>query len=61
MKTRKEMSISLRKWGGTAFMAIAAALTASGGYGDLPFYLETPNDLDGYRNEIALLSARRAD
>ena len=36
MKTRKEMSISLRKWGGTAFMAIAAALTASGGYGDLP-------------------------
>ena len=28
---------------------------------DLPFYLETPNDLDGYRNEIALLSAHRAD
>ena len=26
---------------------------------DLPFYLETPNDLDGYRDEIALLSARR--
>ena len=26
---------------------------------DLPFYLETPNDLDGYRNEIALLSAHR--
>jgi deoxyribonuclease-4 len=27
---------------------------------DLPFYLETPNDLDGYRAEIALLSSRRA-
>ncbi len=27
---------------------------------DLPFYLETPNDLDGYRDEIALLSARRS-
>ena len=26
---------------------------------DLPFYLETPNDLDGYRDEIALLSSRR--
>ena len=26
---------------------------------DLPFYLETPNDLDGYRDEIALLSAQR--
>ena len=26
---------------------------------DLPFYLETPNDLDGYRAEIALLRARR--
>ena len=26
---------------------------------DLPFYLETPNDLDGYRAEIALLTARR--
>ena len=26
---------------------------------DLPFYLETPNDLDGYRAEIALLSAHR--
>ncbi len=24
---------------------------------DLPFYLETPNDLDGYRAEIALLSS----
>lgn len=29
---------------------------------DLPFYLETPNDLDGYRAEIALLKTlRRAD
>ena len=27
---------------------------------DLPFYLETPNDLDGYRDEIALLSSHRA-
>ena len=27
---------------------------------DLPFYLETPNDLDGYRREIALLKALRA-
>ena len=27
---------------------------------DLPFYLETPNDLDGYRAEIALLSSHRA-
>lgn len=27
---------------------------------DLPFYLETPCDLDGYRAEIALLRARRA-
>ena len=26
---------------------------------DLPFYLETPNDLDGYRNEIALLTSHR--
>ena len=26
---------------------------------DLPFYLETPNDLDGYRAEIALLKSRR--
>ena len=26
---------------------------------DLPFYLETPNDLDGYRAEIALLRGRR--
>jgi len=26
---------------------------------DLPFYLETPNDLDGYRREIALLRALR--
>ena len=28
---------------------------------DLPFYLETPNDRDGYRDEIALLSTHRAD
>ena len=27
---------------------------------DLPFYLETPNDLDGYRDEIALLRSLRA-
>ena len=27
---------------------------------DLPFYLETPNDLDGYRAEIALLRGLRA-
>jgi deoxyribonuclease-4 len=27
---------------------------------DLPFYLETPNDLDGYRAEIALLRSLRA-
>ena len=26
---------------------------------DLPFYLETPNDLDGYRDEIALLTSHR--
>ena len=26
---------------------------------DLPFYLETPNDLDGYRREIALLKTLR--
>ena len=26
---------------------------------DLPFYLETPNDLDGYRAEIALLKKQR--
>jgi len=26
---------------------------------DLPFYLETPNDLDGYRAEITLLRGRR--
>ena len=26
---------------------------------DLPFYLETPNDLDGYRREITLLKALR--
>ena len=26
---------------------------------DLPFYLETPNDLDGYRAEIPLLRGRR--
>ena len=28
---------------------------------DLPFYLETPNDLDGYRREIAMLKALRGD
>ena len=28
---------------------------------DLPFYLETPNDLDGYRAEIALLKTLRTD
>ena len=28
---------------------------------DLPFYLETPCDLDGYRAEIALLKSLRAD
>jgi deoxyribonuclease-4 len=27
----------------------------------LPFYLETPNDLDGYASEIALLRSRHAD
>ena len=27
---------------------------------DLPFYLETPNELDGYEAEIALLRSRRA-
>lgn len=27
---------------------------------DLPFYLETPNDLDGYRAEIVLLKSLRA-
>ena len=27
---------------------------------DLPFYLETPNDLDGYRAEITLLRGLRA-
>ena len=25
---------------------------------DLPFYLETPNELDGYAAEIALLKSR---
>ena len=28
---------------------------------DLPFYLETPNDLDGYRAEIAVLKTLRAE
>lgn len=28
---------------------------------DLPFYLETPNDLDGYAREIALLKSRYTD
>ena len=28
---------------------------------DLPFYLETPNDLDGYRAEIALLKTLRKE
>ena len=28
---------------------------------DLPFYLETPNDLDGYRTEIALLKTLRKE
>ncbi len=28
---------------------------------DLPFYLETPNDLDGYRAEIALLKSLREE
>ena len=28
---------------------------------DLPFYLETPNDLDGYRDEISLLKSLRAE
>ena len=27
---------------------------------NLPFYLETPNDLDGYAREIALLRSKRA-
>ena len=27
---------------------------------DLPFYLETPNELDGYAKEIALLKSLRA-
>lgn len=27
----------------------------------LPFYLETPNDLDGYAREIALLKSRYAE
>ena len=27
----------------------------------LPFYLETPNDLDGYAREIALLKSRYQD
>ena len=26
---------------------------------DLPFYLETPNDLEGYAREIAMLKAAR--
>ena len=28
---------------------------------DLPFYLETPNELDGYAREIALLKSMRTD
>ncbi|MGN0480418.1 MAG: deoxyribonuclease IV [Lachnospiraceae bacterium] len=28
---------------------------------DLPFYLETPNELDGYAKEIALLKSKRHD
>ena len=28
---------------------------------ELPFYLETPNDLDGYRAEIALLKTLRTE
>ena len=28
---------------------------------DLPFYLETPNELDGYAAEIALLKSMRND
>ena len=28
---------------------------------DLPFYLETPCDLDGYRAEIALLRSHRSE
>lgn len=28
---------------------------------DLPFYLETPNELDGYQSEIALLRSRYED
>ena len=28
---------------------------------DLPFYLETPNDLEGYKREIALLRSLRKE
>jgi deoxyribonuclease-4 len=28
---------------------------------DLPFYLETPNELDGYAREIALLKEKRIE
>ena len=28
---------------------------------DLPFFLETPNELDGYANEIALLKGLRTN
>ena len=28
---------------------------------DLPFYLETPNELDGYAREIALLRGQREE
>lgn len=29
--------------------------------GKLPFFLETPNDIEGYKNEIALLKSLRSD
>ena len=28
---------------------------------DLPFYLETPNDLEGFKNEIQLLKSKREE
>ena len=39
------------RWGFAAFERIVTHPALAG----LPFYLETPNELDGYAKEIALL------
>ena len=54
-------SLARRRWNRGYMTEALARVINHPALRDLPFYLETPCDLDGYRAEIALLRSLRAE